>query len=871
VADKQTKKDARELFLIDGNSLAYRAFFALPEEMSTSDGRPTNAIYGFASMLAKLLIDHQPAAGIVVWDAGMSGREKEYEPYKAQRRSRPDLLREQWPHLEPMAEAFGFLNTRVEGYEADDVIAALVEKARDAGIRVMVVSGDRDVYQVVTDGVRVMTTSRGITDTRIYDREGVVERYGVPPQLVPDLIGLKGDTSDNIPGVPGVGDKTAAQLLQRFGSLEEVLDHVDEISGAKRKQMLTEHAEDARISKRLATLQYDIATELDLDAVMGVAPDLTRLREVAREFELRQVIQRLDEELPEAVPQAPPEERIEVDVSEGTLADLDAGAIATSVQAERWAATDGGRIVAGVVSDLTLLAAELRERPLIAHDFKSAGGGGRSGLMAAAEPDGLDLEHDTMVAAYLVDPARRVYELADLAAAEGLAAARPDGEQLALESPEGQAPADPAAEARLVWELSRRQRERLRELGLEPLLTDVEMPLIEVLAAMERIGVRVDAKVIEEIATGIAGRADELQAEIWKLAGHEFTIGSPQQLAPVLFDELGLTKKRRGKTGFSTDARVLAQIRDEHPIVEKIESWRELTKLKNTYLDALPGLIDSETARIHTTFNQVATTTGRLSSTNPNLQNIPIRSELGRPLRAAFLADEGWRLLSADYNQVELRVLAHAAGEQVLREIFARGEDVHAATAAEVLGVPEDKVGPAERSKAKMVNFGIAYGLSAFGLADRLQIERDEAAAYIDRYFERFPAVKRFRDETIAKADSDGYVATLMGRRRRIPELRARQRQTRLLGERLAVATTIQGTAADIIKVAMVRCHRRLADEGKETRLVLQIHDELLFEGPEAEMEAAAELVTEEMKDAFELDPPLEVDVGVGKDWLAAK
>ena len=871
MADKQPNNDARELFLIDGNSLAYRAFFALPEEMSTSDGRPTNAIYGFASMLAKLLIDHQPAAGIVVWDAGMSGRDKEYEPYKAQRRSRPDLLREQWPHLEPMAEAFGFLNSRVEGYEADDVIAALVGKARDAGIRVMVVSGDRDVYQVVTDGVRVMTTSRGITDTRVYDREGVVERYGVPPELVPDLIGLKGDTSDNIPGVPGVGDKTAAQLLQRFGSLEEVLDHVDEISGAKRKQMLTEHAEDARVSKRLATLQYDIETELDLDAVMGVAPDLTRLREVAREFELRQVIQRLDEELPEAVPQAPPEERIEVDVSEGTLADLDAGAIATSVRAERWAATDGGRIVAGEVSDLTQLAAELLERPLIAHDFKSAGGGGRSGLMAAAEPEGLDLEHDTMVAAYLVDPARRVYELADLAAAEGLAAARPDGEQLALESPEGEAPADPAAEARLVWELSRRQRERLRELGLESLLTDVEMPLIEVLAAMERVGVRVDAKLIEEIAAGIAGRADELQAEIWKLAGHEFTIGSPQQLAPVLFDELGLTKKRRGKTGFSTDARVLAQIRDEHPIVEKIESWRELTKLKNTYLDALPGLIDPETGRIHTTFNQVATTTGRLSSTNPNLQNIPIRSELGRPLRAAFLTDEGWRVLSADYNQVELRVLAHAAGEQVLREIFARGEDVHAATAAEVLGVPEDKVGPAERSKAKMVNFGIAYGLSAFGLADRLQIERDEAAAYIDRYFERFPAVKRFRDETIAKADSEGYVTTLMGRRRRIPELRARQRQTRLLGERLAVATTIQGTAADIIKVAMVRCHRRLADEGKETRLVLQIHDELLFEGPEAEMEAAAELVTEEMKGAFELDPPLEVDVGVGKDWLAAK
>jgi DNA polymerase I len=861
----------RELFLIDGNSLAYRAFYALPEEMSTSDGRPTNAIYGFASMLAKLLIEHRPAAGVVVWDAGLSGREKDYEPYKAQRKPRPDLLGEQWPHLEPLADAFGFSNIRVKGYEADDVIAALVCQAREGGFPVMVVSGDRDVYQVVEEGVRVMTTSRGITDTRVYDREGVVERYGVPPELVPDLIGLKGDTSDNIPGVPGIGDKTAAQLLQQFGSLEEVLDHTEEISGAKRKQMLTEHADDARVSKQLATLHADIETGIDLKELMGVEPDLSRLREVAREFELRQVMQRLDEELPDAVPVAPAEEQIEVEVSEGTLADL-AGAIAISVQKSgRWAATDGGRIVAGDAPELERLAVEIRDRPLIAHDFKSAGGVGRASLMAAAEPAGLDLEHDTMVAAYLVDPARRVYELADLAAAEGLAAARPDGEQLALEAPEGEAPADPAAEARMVWELARRQRERLRELGLERLLEEVEMPLIEVLATMERRGIRVDAERIEEILARIAGRADELQDEIWKLAGHEFTIGSPQQLAPVLFDELGLTKKRRGKTGFSTDARVLAQIRDEHPIVEKIESWRELTKLKNTYLDPLPGLIDPETGRIHTTFNQVATTTGRLSSTNPNLQNIPIRTELGRPLRAAFLAREGWRLLSADYNQVELRVLAYAAGEEVLREIFARGEDVHAATAAEVLGVPEDAVGPAERSKAKMVNFGIAYGLSAFGLADRLQIEREEAAAYIERYFERFPAVQRFRDETIARAERDGYVTTLRGRRRRIPELRARQRQTRLLGERLAVATTIQGSAADIIKVAMVRCHRRLAEEGNETRLVLQIHDELLFEGPEEEIEPASALVCDEMKGAFALDPPLDVDVGVGKDWLAAK
>jgi DNA polymerase-1 len=397
------------------------------------------------------------------------------------------------------------------------------------------------------------------------------------------------------------------------------------------------------------------------------------------------------------------------------------------------------------------------------------------------------------------------------------------------------------------------------------------MPLIEVLAAMERAGVKLDSKRLAEIGQGMAERISELEREIFELAGHEFTIGSPQQLGVVLFEELELSKKRRGKTGFSTDARVLAQIRDEHEIIAKVESWRELTKLKNTYLDALPGLIDPETKRIHTTFNQVATTTGRLSSTNPNLQNIPIRSEIGRPVRACFVAQRGMRLLSADYNQVELRVLAHVAGEDVLREIFASGEDVHAATAAEVFSISPTEVGFAERSKAKMVNFGIAYGLSAFGLADRLQISREEATVYIQRYFERFPAVKRFIDGTIAQAERDGFVTTLMGRRRAIPELRSEQRQRRSLGERLAVNTVIQGTAADIIKLAMVRCHAALAEAGLESRIVLQIHDELLFEGPAAEMDAATELVRREMCGAFDLDPPLAIDFGVGRDWLAAK
>jgi DNA polymerase I len=869
---KQQKQ--RELFLIDGNSLAYRAFFALPESIATHDGRPTNAIYGLASMFAKLLIDEEPAAVVVCWDAGWSGRELTYEPYKSERKPRPDLLRDQWPHLIPLAEAFGFSNLKVDGYEADDVIASLVKRAREQQIPVMVVSGDRDVYQLVEDGVRVMTTSRGVTDTKIYDRDGVIERYGVPPELVTDLIGLKGDTSDNIPGVPGIGDKTAAQLLQEYGDLEGVLANIEKISGAKRKENLTNHAEDARISKRLATAITDIDVELDLDELMARRMDRSRLREVAREFELRVILQRLEEELgADFVPDTKVEEELDVTAEAGTIDDLARAEVSLAIESETWAGYDGKRLVEGACPNLRKLVDSLGERRLVGHDLKSLGGGAQHGLIAAAGEGALDLRHDTMVGAYLLDPARRSYDLVDIAAQRGLAAASKqtdaDGDgQLELgEEP----PPDPAAEARLVWEIARLQRTDMKGHEIERLMDEVEMPLIEVLAAMERVGVLLDQKRLADIGEGFEQRIETLQAEIFELAGHEFTIGSPQQLAEVLFDELGLTKKRRGKTGFSTDARVLSQIREEHPIVEKIEQWRELTKLKSTYLDALPELIDPDTGRLHTTFNQTATATGRLSSTNPNLQNIPIRTDEGRPIRSCFVAPRGHRLLSADYNQIELRILAHIAGEDALKEIFARGEDIHAATAAEILGSDPGKVSPGERSKAKMVNYGIAYGLSAYGLADRLNIDQDEAASYIERYFDRFPAVKRYIDDTIKFAREKGYVQTLLGRRRPIPELRSGRPQVRSQGERLAVNMPIQGTSADIIKIAMVQAHEALAASDLETRLVLQIHDELLFEGPADEMDAAAKLVEREMCRAFELDTPLAVDVGVGKDWLAAK
>jgi len=872
--------DAPQLFLIDGNSLAYRAFFALPESIGTSDGRPTNAIYGLASMLVKIIDEHHPQGVVVAWDAGYSGREVTYDLYKAQRKPRPDLLREQWPHLMPLVEAFGYTNVKVDGYEADDVIASLVKQAREAGIEVMVVTGDRDAYQLVDEGVRVMSTSRGITETKIYDRAAVEERYGVPPELITDLMGLRGDTSDNIPGVPGIGEKTATQLLQQFGSLEKVLESVDEISGKKRKENLVEHADDARMSKQLATLQYEIETGVDLEAAMASEPDRGALRDFMREFELRAVLERLEEALPEgdAVPGRKVETELQVEAEEAKPEDLGEGPLALAIDGERWAAADGERVLTGSASK-DELAAALGAKPFLAHDAKSLGGG-RHGLLAAAAREGveLNLDHDTMVAAYLLEPQRRTYDLVELSAdagiglAEGAAAGKSeeDDGQLAL-GEEVEAGLDPAEEARLVAALAAVQGPRIEELGLEQLLREVELPLVAVLAAMEQVGIKLDAERLAEVGAGFGERIDTLEKEIFELAEEEFTIGSPQQVGRILFEKLGLTRKRRGKTGFSTDARVLAQIRDEHPIVEKVESWRELTKLKNTYLDSLPELIDPETGRVHTTFNQAATTTGRLSSTNPNLQNIPIRTEIGRPVRACFVAEPGWQLLSADYSQVELRVLAHVADEEVLKEVFREGEDVHAATAAEVFEIGRDEVDVGQRSKAKMVNFGIVYGLTGFGLADRLNIPRKEGEEFVSRYLERFPAVRAFREQVIERAQEEGYVTTLMGRRRAIPELRSGNPSTRRLGERLAVNTVIQGTAADIIKVAMVSCQRALREAGGETRLVLQIHDELLFEGPPGEMKAAAELVEREMCAAYPLDPPLEVDIGVGQDWLDAK
>ncbi|MEX2210454.1 MAG: DNA polymerase I [Gaiellaceae bacterium] len=827
-----------ELFLVDGNNLAYRAFFALPEELATTEGFPTNALLGFTNMLFKLLVDYRPRGVAVAWDTRPVHRVELAETYKIERRPMPDLLREQFPHLRPIVEAFGYRNLEFEGWEADDVIATLATRADEAGVKTCVVSTDRDAFQLCTENVCLMMTPRGVSDVHVYTPERVEARYGIRPDQIPDFIGLKGDTSDNIPGIPGIGDKTAGQLIAQYGSLEEVVEHADELSPARGKNV-REHAEQARVSKELATMRRDLELDWDPAAVVIDPPDRSQLREIFRRFEFRNLINRVDE-IDAALPAAGPKvEGVAVAWREGELPALK-GPVGFAADDGRCAVAAGDEVV--VAPRPASVDGEL-----VVHDAKA--------LRVTARDD-------TLLAAYLIDPGRATYELDDLAAEHGI--------DLVPEPATEEETAALVRRAELPRRLIGPLLKRVEERGGERLYREIELPLTQVLAAMEDAGVRIDTYRMGEITARLRDRVEELEAKAYELAGEEFMIGSTQQLARVLFEQLELTPGRKGKTGYSTDTRVLRTIRHEHPIVEVVEEWREYTKLLNTYLGPLPDLLGDD-GRLHTTINQTVAATGRLSTSNPNLQAIPIRTELGREIRSAFVAEPGMRLLSADYSQIELRILAHVSGEPKLREAFERGDDIHTATAAEVLGKDPAALTKHDRSVAKMINFGIVYGISAFGLSENLEIPREEAQEYIDAYLARFPHVQDFIQRTIEQATQDGYVTSLLGRRRPVPEIRASNRQTRGLGERIAVNFVMQGSNADIIKVAMVAIHRRLRDEGRAARLVLQVHDELLLEVPEVELSAVRELVREELCGAYPLDPPLAVDVGVGDDWAEAK
>jgi DNA polymerase I len=835
-----------ELFLVDGNNLAYRAYFALPEELATSEGFATNALLGFTNMLFKLLSDYRPKGVAVAWDTRPVHRTELSEAYKEGRRPMPDLLREQFPYFRPIVEAFGYRNLEFEGWEADDVIATLATRADGAGIRTCVVSTDRDAFQLVTGNVCLMMTPRGVSDVNVYTPQRVEARLGITADRVPDFIGLKGDPSDNIEGVPGIGDKTASQLIAKYGSLEGVLEHVDGLTPARAKA-IREHAEQARRSKELATMRRDLDIDCDPAELVLSPPDRSRLTEMFRRFEFRALLQRVDL-LDEAVPAAAARE-VEGDelawreVENPSNTVLQGQTVGLAVDENRIAIASEEGVVVGPRPSNTVLQA----LSAVAHDAKA---------------QRLSARDDTLLAAYLIEPGRASYELDDLAAEYGVGV-RPvpeaDEETTAL-----------LRRAALPLRLASPMRARLLERGNLVLYETIELPLTGVLAEMEDAGVRIDTYRMGEITARLRDRVEELESRAYELAGEEFLLGSTQQVARVLFEKLALTPGRKGKTGYSTDTRVLRAIRGEHELVGVIEEWRELTKLLNTYLGPLPTLIGDD-GRLHTTFNQAVAATGRLSTSNPNLQAIPVRTGLGREIRSAFVAEPGSRLVSADYSQIELRILAHVSGEPKLRDAFERGEDIHTATAAEVLGKDPATLTKDERNVAKMINFGIIYGISAFGLSENLEIPREQAQEYIDAYLARFPHVQDFIARTIEEAARDGYVTSLLGRRRPVPEIRASNRQTRSLGERLAVNFVMQGSNADIIKVAMIGIARRLRDEGRSARLVLQVHDELLLEAPEAEVSAVRELVREEMCGAYDLDPPLAVDVGAGADWNEAK
>ncbi|MFM9018926.1 MAG: DNA polymerase I [Actinomycetota bacterium] len=861
-----------EILLIDGYSLAFRAFFALPESITREDGTPTNALYGLAAMTIKVIEEEKPSRVIVAWDPpGKTFRDEIYPEYKAGRSATPEAFKAQSPYFRPLMEAFGAVNIEKEGFEADDVIGTLARRASDAGQRVTILTGDRDALQLVDANVSVLATGRGVTDTTRYDEAKVEERYGVPPPKMPDLRGMIGDSSDNLPGVPGIGEKTAAQLMAKYGSLEEILAHADEQT-PKRRENLTEHADMARLCRDLSVI--DVNVPLDLEP--GDAPLITRdaarlaaLQAAFQEFEFKTLARRVAElagEAPEggaadgdaATGGTAPAIEVQEESPEAlamSLAGGEAAAIALAGDALAVVAGDGpARAVALGEGADPAIGPVVSAAPWSAHDAKA--------ILRRGRLDGPLPEHDTMIAAYLLQPRRRQDLLDELAEEEGVAA-RAEGA--------GDDACAAAAGAASVRDLRPIQEQRMSDEGLGPLFHDIEMPLIGVLVSMENLGVAIDVPRLEEIQQQMQAEIAELTEKIHDLASGPFTIDSPKQLAEVLFERLGLPAGRKGKTGYSTDRRVLRSLEDKHPIVPLVVRYRELVKLEGTYLAPLPGLVDPADGRIHTTFNQTVAETGRLSSTNPNLQNIPVRTEAGREIRDAFVAGGGFTLMSCDYSQVELRILAHCSGEPALRDAFAEGRDVHAATASEVFGVPLDEMDREVRDRAKAVNFGIIYGISDFGLAEQLAIPRADAREYIETYLARYPRVEAFVASTIAQATEDGYVTTLLGRRRAIPELTARTQQQRQLGERLAVNTVIQGSAADIIKIAMIRAYAALAESGTGARMVLQIHDELLVECPPDAVDPVRAIVVDAMTGAYDLDPPLAVEVGVGPTWLKAK
>ncbi|MBI5407910.1 MAG: DNA polymerase I [Nitrospirae bacterium] len=878
------------LYLIDGNSYMYRAFYAI-RDLSASDGFPTNAIYGFTNMILKILREKNPEYFAVVFDTPEpTKRHEAYEAYKAHRPGMPEGLKQQVPFIKKIINAFNLVAIEKPGYEADDILGALAKEAEAEGLDVYIVTADKDMCQVVGPKIKLYDTMK----EKITEEKDVLERFGVEPSRFPEIIALMGDTSDNIPGAPGIGEKTAVKLLQEFGSLDDLLENFSNIKNSKARKAVSENLENIKLSRELATIHFDAPIEVSVKDLKPGEPDWMRLLEYFRKFDFSSLVKLvpettssdkteyiavLDKEaLEEALSSIKDELTVDTETTSASPMPAELVGISLSTEPEKAYYIPLAHSYLGVPEQLAKGYVLGRFKGILENPGIKKFGHNIKYDLIVLRNEGMDLQglsFDTMLASYLLNPNKTNHNLTD-AALDYLGIKKLSfndvtgkGKNFSEVSVEDAARYS-GEDAAVTLKLKKHLEPELDKEGLSKLFREIEMPLIEILADMETAGVKIDVRMMDKLSQKLTRELASIEKRIYFIAGEEFNINSPKQLQEILFEKLGLRTIRKTKTGYSTDADVLEQLALEHELPREIIEYRVLSKLQNTYVDALPKMINPKTGRLHTSFNQTIAATGRLSSSEPNLQNIPIRGEWGARIRAAFIAEEGCLLLSSDYSQIELRVLAHLSGDKGFIEVFQHDGDIHTRTATELFGVSPEGVNAEMRRRAKTVNFGIVYGISPFGLSRQLALSPEEARAYIDTYFVKHGGVKEYMEKMIAEATETGFVSTMFNRKRPIPELKSANKNTRQLGERLAINTPVQGSAADIIKLSMLNIGRRLKKEKLKTRMLLQVHDELLFEVPEEEKDVVVSLVKEEMESAVKLDVPLKVDIGIGRNWAEA-
>ncbi|HZK57149.1 MAG TPA: DNA polymerase I [Clostridia bacterium] len=891
------------IIIIDGNSLVNRAFYALPP-LSTTDGMQTNAIYGFLTMLFRVMEDYNPDyIGIAFDKKAPTFRHKEFTDYKAGRKKMAPELFAQIEPLKEILDAFNIYRIELEGFEADDLIGTLSEYCDNKGIETLIVTGDKDAFQLATDRTKVLFTKRGITNLEIYDGKRVFEEYEVTPEQFIDLKGLMGDKSDNIPGIPGVGEKTAVKLLKQFESIENLIQNTEKITGAKLKQRVESNKEQAVLSKRLATIVTNVPISINLDQLKRREANHEKLMKLFRRYEFNSLIPRIekgmgqtneiggDTGMAKIIPKENISEVIDMDELKTMINEVkEHGTIIlkTITEGKNIITDDIIHLAATVTGDvqyyinlkdfkdeqelLRILKEILEDNRVkkIGHDLKKEiVHFYRYGINIS------NLHFDTMIGEYLIDPAKSGYNLKDLASqylgqeiVNELRTMDRRGNQISLwEASDNGHRKLICSQVRAINGIYQPIRERLKNLDLEELYYNIELPLVEVLASMEFRGIRVDRNILLDLEIEFREKIEQLTEEIYNLSGVRFNINSPKQLGEVLFDKLGLPPIKRTKTGYSTNAEVLEKLYDKHYVIPKISEYRQISKLKSTYVDGLLAIINPVTNRIHSNFNQTVVSTGRISSTEPNLQNIPVRLDMGKRIRKVFICEKGHAFIDADYSQIELRVLAHIANDENLMDAFVKNQDIHKRTASEIFKVPMDEVTPSMRNSAKAVNFGIVYGISDFGLSRNLDIPVHRAKQYINGYFEKYPSIKHYMENTIKEAEDKGYVSTIFHRRRYLPELRSSNSNVRNFGERMAMNTPIQGSAADIIKIAMIKIYKALKEGNFGAKLILQVHDELLIECPENEMEAVIKMLRESMENAVKMSVPLKVDISYANNW----